>query len=88
MVSVYYGTGISNLKALERGIYFGTNTTWLVSPPSSLPTDTNPLNMTIVLNDPFLWPEISFTRALSYFDGSWRVTPLTQPLTVVSQLHL
>ncbi|OJA13047.1 hypothetical protein AZE42_11176 [Rhizopogon vesiculosus] len=35
--------------------------------PHSPLTDINPLNMTIVLNDPSLWPEISYFRGISYF---------------------
>jgi len=35
--------------------------------PSSPLTDTNPLNMTIVSNDPIYWPIISSFREWSYF---------------------
>jgi hypothetical protein len=33
--------------------------------------------MTIVSNNPHLWPEISLERGLSYFEGSWRGSVVT-----------
>jgi hypothetical protein len=52
-----------------------------------IPNDFNPLNMTIVSNDPSWWPQIIAFRGVSYFQGSWRAGGLTQSLTVISQLH-
>lgn len=46
----------------------------VVSPPSSPVLDANPPNMTVVLNDPSLWPLIYSYRMLSYFVGSWRTS--------------
>jgi hypothetical protein len=37
---------------------------------SSQLTDTHPSNMTVVSNDPSLWPVIYLIRFLSYFLGS------------------
>ena len=36
--------------------------------------------MTVVLNDPSLWPEIDYYRGYTYFLGSWRENCLVQSL--------
>jgi hypothetical protein len=72
-------------KALDDSIS-STNTV-VLRPPSSPFPDTNPLNMTIVSNDPIWWPVISYFRVYSYFSGSWKASGLIHNLTMVFQLY-
>jgi hypothetical protein len=57
-------------KALDIGIS-STDTQTIDIRPTTLPfTDTDPLNMTLVSNDPIWWPTIILNRESSYAAGS------------------
>ncbi|OJA19489.1 hypothetical protein AZE42_09643, partial [Rhizopogon vesiculosus] len=62
----FYDPGLQHIQnALDGGISrYGHS----IRRPNSPLTDINSLNMTIVLNDPSLWPLISYVRAISYFE--------------------
>jgi len=61
------GLGQYISKALDSGI---SSTNIDLRPPNSPLTETNPLNMTIVSNDPIYWPIISYFREWSYFTAA------------------
>ncbi|KAG1739495.1 uncharacterized protein EDB91DRAFT_1284693, partial [Suillus paluster] len=50
-------------------------------PPSSPLTHSHPSNMTIVSNDPSLWPVLNLDRFFSYFLGSWRSSRMMLVMT-------
>jgi hypothetical protein len=81
----FYDPGLQHIpNALDGGISrHGHSVRW----PSSPLTGINPLNMTIVFNDPSLWPVISYLRGISYFQDSWNESCLLQSLMCFSQLH-
>jgi len=71
-------------RALDGGI--SRTTSIIPCPPPSLLF--NPLfKMTIVSDDPSLWPTINFVTMQSYVIGSWRANGPTQSLTVFAQLQ-
>ncbi|KAG1737884.1 uncharacterized protein EDB91DRAFT_1082972 [Suillus paluster] len=57
---------ISALRVGNGGIS-STNITWLIRLPSSPLAGANPLNMTLVSNNPGWWPLINVYRVSSYF---------------------
>jgi hypothetical protein len=63
-MSHFIGRGQYILKALDSGI---SSTNIDLRPPNSPLTEINPLNMTIISNDPMYWPIINSVREWSYF---------------------
>jgi hypothetical protein len=69
-------------KFLKCSVYIAL-TTNLLSTQDRQSLTLHPFNMTLISNDPSLWPLIRFDRVESYFAGSW-----SKPVHVDSNIDL